>query len=174
MSEFRVDASELIEFIEQTEGAERVAVREAGRTMDASLALFEEQVVTRTPVNTGVLRGSIATEFIRGTSLNMRGEVVTPLEYGAPVEYGRKAGKMPPVAAIQIWVQRKGVSFTDKKTGKVMTPEATAYIIARAIGRGSLAGKGAFMFKQGFEAALPHVERAWESLLDRVIQELAK
>jgi hypothetical protein len=167
----RVDLSELRKFLDQTEGAERVAEREATRTMQASLSAIEEQVVARTPVNTGALRGATATELFRGTGLNMRGMVLNPLVYGMPVEYGRKAGKMPPPAAIQYWVQRKGITFTDDQ-GKIISAEATAWLIARAIGaRGT---KGAFMFKRGFEAAEPHVLAAWDSLLSRIVKELAK
>ena len=163
----RVDLSELKRFIDQTEGAEKVAEREAARTMDASLALFEEQVVSRTPVNVGMLRGSIATEFMRGTGLNMRGEVVTPIVYGEPVEYGRKAGKMPPVGPIYLWAYRKGIV-----TGPGPESRAIAWLIARAIGaRGT---KGAFMFRDGYAAAKPHVIAAWEGLLDRVVRELTK
>jgi len=141
-------------------------------TMELSLGVFEQAVKLETPVNTGNLRGSIATE-ITGTPANMTGLVVTPLLYGWPVERGRQPGTPPPVGPIELWVIRKGLEWTYKtKSGKVrpMTTRQMAFIIARSIGKKGTSG--AAMFYKGFQAALPAVERLWLGLPDRVVKRI--
>lgn len=139
-----------------------VVAEEIYNTMELSLGAFHQAVVVETPVNTGVLRGSIATE-ITGTPVEMTGMVVTPLLYGWPVERGRMPGKMPPVEPIELWVIRKlGIQPPES--------ENVAFLIARSIGRKGT--KGAAMFHKGYEAALPHVRELWDGLPGRIIKRL--
>lgn len=54
------------------------------------------------------------------------------------VDGGRRAGAIPPPAkAIIPWVQAKGIKFTTK-SGKSMSVEQTAFIIARSIGENGI------------------------------------
>lgn len=147
---------------------------EINDTMESSLWTFEQAVKLETPVSTGNLRGSITHE-ITGTPVNLVGMVITPLLYGEVVERGRRPGKMPPIAPIELWVIRQGFEWTYKtKSGgtRPMTTHQMAYIIARAIGKRGT--KGAAMFAKGFEAALPQVEQYWQGLPDRVIKRLGQ
>ena len=50
------------------------------------------------------------------------------------VDQGRRAGATPPPAKVIIpWVEAKGIKFTTN-SGKIMSKEQTAFIIARSIG----------------------------------------
>lgn len=131
--------------------------------MRQSLDVAEAQIASRTPVNSGTLRAGISTEM-HGTSTNLQGIVLNPVMYALPVEDGRKPGKMPPVEAIQLWVIRKGI-------GPRGDSRSTAFVIARSIGRRGT--KGAHMFKNGFDAALPTIKRIWERVPGRIVRRLA-
>ena len=149
--------------------------------MEAALILVGDQIDVRTPVNIGALRGS-RTSAVHGTSLHLIGEIVSPLAYGIVVEYGRlPGGRMPPVQAILYWVKRKGIAGTfSASTGRRLGNQATrdkqdlaaAWAIARHIAvHGTV---GAFMYRDGIEAARPHVEKLWDDLVNDLLIELAK
>jgi hypothetical protein len=53
-------------------------------------------------------------------------------EYGEWVDKGRRAGKMPPVSAIEKWVEQRKIQFRDNK-GRFETYRTTAFLIARSI-----------------------------------------
>ena len=71
--------------------------------------------------DTGELARSIKSSLAPG-AMPLWIKVYTEKLYAAPVEYGRRPGKMPPVAAIAKWATRHGIT----------TP---AFVLARAIGR---------------------------------------
>lgn len=56
------------------------------------------------------------------------------LEYWKYIERGRKAGKMPPISAIEKWIEVKPVIPRPNKDGKLPTTKQLAYLIARKIG----------------------------------------
>lgn len=56
------------------------------------------------------------------------------LEYWKYVEYGRRAGKMPPISAIEKWIEIKPILPRPMKNGKLPTSKQLAYLIARKIG----------------------------------------
>lgn len=131
--------------------------------MHESMALLETAIRQRTPVGVGGqsgLRGSIAGE-VREYATTVQGIVSTPLRYGMPVEYGRRAGQaMPPVAALIPWVER---TITLKKGESA---KGVAFAIARYMARhGTRAARktppGERMFERGVEAARPQIERAF-------------
>ena len=149
-------------------------------TMVVALDHVVEQVQLRTPVNVGFLRSgtSRGEPMLRGSVFE--GEVMNPLSYGLPVEYGRKPGKMPPVDAIQLWVTRKQLAGTysiktQKRLGSYADQEAqdrqAAWAIAKKIAKHGT--KGAFMFRDGLQAAKPQVDSLWEALLGRIVEEWA-
>lgn len=164
MTDIRVDVSELEQFLGSLEDVERVVAPRVRRMMRISLDTIEAGVVARTPVNLGLLRGSIGTE-IRGARLNLHGEVATANLYAEPVEKGRRAGRMPPIDAIELWVVRKRIAPPDQARG-------VAFLIARAIGAHGT--QGAHMFEEGFRAAEPHVLNLWRGLPAEIVRELAR
>ncbi len=168
-----VDVTEVMEQAARfSDGAEIIA-DEMNIAMGTSLDLAKEQIVVQTPVNVGLLRGSVDKQIF-GAPPNFRGEVFTPLLYGIVVERGRAAGATaPPIAPIMLWVRRKQIVFTRVlKSGKTvpLSIESTAFLIARAIGRRGIKGK--FMFEKGFEAALPHILRIWDKLPENIAARL--
>ena len=76
------------------------------------------------PTNTGTLRKSITTEVDQRPPFALWVEVGPTVNYGRYVEFGRKPGKMPPVAALEPWVRQKL---------KAQDPRAVAFLIARKI-----------------------------------------
>ena len=80
---------------------------------------------------------------------------VSLANYWKYVEYGRRPGKMPPVSAIENWINVKQIiphSMT-LKSGKTVIPTIPqlSFLIARSIGRRGIAPKP--LFKNSFEAA---------------------
>ena len=164
--ELHIDMSEIMGFAKALEQAPGMVAEEQRLAMQKSLDVLEQTIVPRTPVGvSGNLRGSIATE-VRGTPANLQGEIFTPLIYGLPVEYGRRPGKQPPTAAIELWVVRKLGVPAGREARSV------AFVIARAIGRHGT--KGAHMFEEGFDAAEPIIVQIWEGLPDKVFNRLAR
>ena len=80
---------------------------------------------------------------------------VSLADYWKYVEYGRRPGKMPPVSAIENWINVKQIvphSMT-LKSGKTVIPTIPqlSFLIARSIGRRGIAPKP--LFQKSFEAA---------------------
>jgi hypothetical protein len=79
---------------------------EIRQAMTTSLLLIEGDARTLAPRDQRRLAGSI-THRIEGEGLVQVGHVGPSVVYGAPVEFGRKAGaRMPPVDALIGWVMR--------------------------------------------------------------------
>ena len=80
---------------------------------------------------------------------------VSLADYWKYIEYGRRPGKMPPVSAIENWINVKQIiphSMTLKSGKKVIpTIPQLSFLIARSIGRRGIAPKP--LFKNSFEAA---------------------
>lgn len=84
-------------------------------------------------------------------------------DYWRYVEYGRRAGKMPPISAIENWIKIKPI-IPDPINNKIPDTRQLAYLIARKIGR------------EGTPAQRP-LERAlysdeMESLISAIKQEI--
>ena len=80
---------------------------------------------------------------------------VSLANYWKYIEYGRRPGKMPPVSAIENWINVKQIvphSMT-LKSGKTVIPTIPqlSFLIARSIGRRGIPPKP--LFKKSFEAA---------------------
>ena len=80
---------------------------------------------------------------------------VSLADYWKYVEYGRRPGKMPPVSAIEHWINVKQIiphSMT-LKSGKTVIPTIPqlSFLIARSIGQRGIPPKP--LFKKSFEAA---------------------
>ena len=76
--------------------------------------------------------------------INLQGnyfEVIFLLpEYWQYVEYGRRAGKQPPIEAIEEWIRVKPI-IPYAINGKVPDTRQLAFLIARKIGREGTEGK---------------------------------
>lgn len=118
--------------------------------MQESLGYLQGQVQKETPVNFGLLRGSILPRPITGTAMSLTGTIGTPLVYGLVMERGRRPGKFPPIAPLELWAQR------------VIGKPGLGFVIARAIARkGSPArAKGGFrMFEKAAQRGVGTIER---------------
>jgi hypothetical protein len=175
--EMHVDTSELDRYLGllSTEGLAIVG-EEFKDTLNDVLEYLQMLVVDRTPVNTGILRGSIYTE-VRGAMIDNRGVnmtgVVSSSDYEPKVlamERGRRAGRYPPIEAIALWVKRKGIEKDDAAIKRA------AFAIARAIAQGrskhQLKG-GDKMFEQAATNGEAYGEKAFDQMLDRILERWA-
>ena len=172
---------ELLQCIEEVEQGSGRFSQMITNTMQMALDALEQAIKDRTPVNTGLLRGSIA-NMIYGRPPTIEGAVATPISYGAPVEYGRAAGKMPPVDAIRKWVHDKGLAAVYSwKSGKKLKRKEDieaekkrerrmAWGIALKIAREGT--EGAHMFRDGLDAAQPKIFDLFEQLRDDILTEM--
>jgi hypothetical protein len=69
----------------------------------------------------------------------------------SPYKFGNKSGRKGGLTeGIDKWVRQKGIQFRDKKSGKFLTYQSTAFIIARSIYMTGI--KSSFFFTKPFEA----------------------
>lgn len=98
-------------------------------------------------------------------------------EYGEWVDKGRKAGKMPPVSAIEKWVKRRKIQFRDNK-GRFETYNSTAWAIAKSIKKRGIPASNFYSrpFKLGFAKLPQELTEAYaldiEDFLDFTLNEL--
>jgi len=135
-----------------------------------SMALAEKETKDRAPIGVGGqagLKGSIFSE-VREYPDYFQGITSTPLPYGDPVEYGRRAGaRMPPVSALIPWVEQ----FLTIKPGQ--TAQGVAFALARYIAaRGTRSWRqsppGVRMFERAFQAAQPKIELIFERTVGEI------
>lgn len=90
-------------------------------------------VLAREGINaTDQLSNTAGVEVSKGTTF---WELSLLLEdYWKYVEYGRRAGKRPPIDAIEKWIEAKPVIPTPDANGRVPSTHSLAYLIARKIG----------------------------------------
>jgi hypothetical protein len=165
-NEIQIDLSEWNKFALNLEKSGKLLDKHMRNAMDGSLDMLIDWIASQTPVNMGALRGSFASE-IYGEAFGMTGIVASPLVYGPPVEYGRKAGRMPPVDAIKLWVVRKLQISGDEA-------DNAAWAIARHIGAHGT--EGAFMVTQAYNRAIggTEIDQIWAYELEQFIGALTK
>lgn len=89
------------------------------------------------------------------------------LEYWKYVEYGRKAGKMPPISAIKQWIEVKPIIPRPNKNGKLPTINQLAYLISRKIGLEGTKGRGVLGER------IENANRVfWEDIEDAILKDL--
>jgi len=159
-ADLEFDTTELREYIEDWDRALPVVLEEFQKAMTESLLILEQNIVGRTPVNTGFLRQSIG-HTMWGEPAAIYGDIRSVASYGAPVEFGRAPGRWPPREAIEYWVRRKLGITNDKEAASV------AFLIQRHIG--TKGTKPAHMFTDGFAASEGEIEKAVERAMDRII-----
>jgi hypothetical protein len=91
------------------------------------VAELTKQLISADKVATGQLISSLDYEVldtVNGLFLSIISE-----DYLINVDKGRRPGKRPPQKAIQKWIEARNIKF------KKQTPNQTAFIIARSIGK---------------------------------------
>lgn len=86
------------------------------------------------------------------TAGEVMGVIDSPLRYVEPVEIGSRP-HMPPVESLREWAESKGLS---------------AWAVAKSIAKRGT--KGRWMFKKGFEASEPMLERIGNAAVSRILQ----
>jgi hypothetical protein len=61
-----------------------------------------------------------------------------------PYVLGGKVPSWTPIAQLKSWVERKGLSWTDKESGKLLTVQQIAYMIQGKIKREGIAARNVF------------------------------
>lgn len=131
----------------------------------AAVHLLQSEIQDRTPAVHGLLRASIVgrADSRSGVLNGVLGIVGTSNRYAVPVELGTRP-HFPPVQALEDWVQaRLGLSGADVRR--------VAWLVARKIAR--VGTQGAHMFRAGFEAARPELERQFDLTVARIGNRLA-
>ncbi len=160
----RLDVSELETLRRAWRDAPDVVAEELARACAEGALLAEREIKERTPRGvTSALAGSISARPPRIDGASVSAAVSTSIAHAIPVELGTKP-HFPPVAPIADWARYK-LGVPADRAGSV------AYLIARKIAaRGT---EGAFMFRDGAEAARPQVERFMSAAVGRVAERLA-
>ena len=98
------------------------------------------------------------------------------IEYWKYIEKGRKAGKMPPISAIEKWVEIKPVLPRPMDNGKLPTTKQLAYLIARKIGLEGIAPKPilAESVEKINDVFLPLIEQAVAEDIQREVDLILK
>jgi len=137
--------------------------REVVTVMDLVVRRLEGAVVAKTPKGVGGAAGLAGSIFgeVRTLGQSITGVVGTPLEYGLVVELGRRPGKrMPPIAPIQLWAQRKlGLDEHEAKSA--------AFAIARKISIKGFEGK--HMFGQSLDELTPWIRQMLATIPARIV-----
>jgi hypothetical protein len=124
--------------------------------------LIQREVQERTPTAHGLLRAGISAREPEVLDDRVIGAVGTSLSYAVPVELGTRP-HMPPVAPIRDWVETKlGLSGPQA--------QGVAWAVARKIAREGT--EGAFMFRDGFDAAEPQVRRILAAAVQSILDDL--
>ena len=99
-------------------------------------------VIERHIEDKGDFRRNIGYAVVRAeTSIDMK---VGSNVGHAPYVLGGKVPSWTPLAPIVAWVERKGLSWVSKQTGKVMTVEQMAHSIIHKIKREGIKGRNIF------------------------------
>jgi len=106
------------------------------RALTASLLMIEADAKRNVRQDTRRLAGSINHE-ITGQYPNLVGRVGPSVQYGVYVEFGRRAGSMPPVDALIGWVRRHAATGSLPRGGanRQRVLYNRAFALARAIKR---------------------------------------
>jgi phage gpG-like protein len=116
----------------------------------SGLAVQRESAILA-PVDTGRLRASIEITHSKKVIPDFV-KVGPTVNYGAVVEFGRKAGaRMPPPSALIPWIRRHGGSGN---------PEAAAFLLARAIAKRGIQPRS--YMQKGYISAQRAINRIWD------------
>ncbi len=159
-----IDASGIANLARAWKRAPEIVIEEMTAAVTGGFLLAEREIRERTPVGApATLKGSIAARETRVTATGVIGVVSTSIGHAVPVELGTKP-HFPPVAPLADWaVSKLGVSREEA--------EGVGLAIARRIAAHGT--EGAYMFRDGFEAVRPQVERMFRDAARRIVARLA-
>ena len=146
-----------------------VIVREeTEKVMGIIVSRLESEIVQKTPAGVGGvsgLRGSITGQVVPfGMSVSGNVSVTgAAIAYGYVVEFGRKAGKLPPLHPIKLWLRRK-LGFTEEEANVISWP------VAMKIKKKGT--KGALMFTKTWEENERWVMNMLQTISGRVVRRL--
>lgn len=119
----------------------KVGRRELTRFITRYVVRGTSNIVEKTPVgSSGALRGGYAWQVRGKNTRRVRGIITNPALYHDVREEGRRAGRMPPPAALIAWVGTKLGVPPEARRG-------VAFLVARKIGR--VGYPGAHMVEKG-------------------------
>ena len=108
--------------------------------------------------DTGITAASVGSEILGGPGSEIIGKVGSNLPHASyALEYGRRAGKMPPVDVIEEWAGRHGMT-------------GMGFVIARAIGARGV--KAPRTMSNTLRKKKDKVVRLFEQGIDRVLRSL--
>jgi len=166
---YSVDLSDVEKALRGLKAEAEVSLKHFRIAAEATSRLVQGGARKLAPVDQGALRQSITGEVLGGAVESLQARVFSDLSeeevYPSVMEFGRKAGSMPPPSALERWVHLK-----------LGVPEhlaaGVAFVVARAIGRHGIPGK--FFFKRAFESTEAQVRNYWKAALDRIADEMAR
>lgn len=101
---------------------------------EAFIKNAQQNLISRDAVASGNLIQSMEIDNIEIND-RMMSVTLSLADYWYYVENGRKAGKMPPISAIEKWIEVKPVIPKVMKNRKIPTVRQQAFAIARSIGK---------------------------------------
>lgn len=118
---------------------------------NALVKLYKQNLFEADAIASGKLFQSIEKSItINGNNFTLS---LSLEEYWKNIEYGRKAGKFPPINKINEWIKVKPVIPYPNKNGKLPTNQALSYLISNKI------------YTQGIKAR-PLLEKSVEAMLE--------
>ena len=147
----------------------QVAEKHSKKAMYKSVTTIEAAWKPNIPRGaTGGYKSSIFYK-VEGSGPNITGRVGSnirsPFPYPLVVEYGRKAGKMPPSSALERWVHLVLKVPTDRAKG-------VAFLVARAIGKRGI--KARPILTNAYKKSEPKVIGFFGKALDDIVKEIGK
>jgi hypothetical protein len=136
------------------------------KAMQKSVIKVESEIKPLTPVGvSGNMRASIGSQVSSNGLGAVVGKVSSSLkDYPAVMEFGRKPGRMPPVEALERWVQVK-MRVPASELREV------AFVVARSIARKGI--KGRKFFERGFKASQSSILHYFAQALDDIAESLS-
>lgn len=168
-----IDTSGFREIAERFGGMSEAADAETVATMAEVAQYLERQTAFGTPVDRGFLRGGVTSgseltaPHLASAFVGVQGVAAN---YALPIEQGARP-HWPPPDAIEGWVQRKGLDWTDAK-GRRLSVKSMAFLISRKIARAGYAGAHMARAALDFGDAEINriVERRFSAFVDRMFQ----
>lgn len=133
-AEISIDFEGLDEALKKLRGFNQEMRQEVAQGIGRALQTIANAAKATAPVDTGRYRASIGARAglgiheVRILQTDIVGRVGTRVKYAPYIEFGRRAGRMPPVDVIEEWAGRHGMA-------------GAGYVIARAIGRRGIRAK---------------------------------
>lgn len=163
LPEIRIEIPELARFQAMLPRAPQIVGEELHAAMLESVLLAEGEIVTRTPVDTGRLRGAISSH-VEGQGAEIRGVVsVANVPHAGYVEHGTGVFHEPD--ARSPWTVRP-----KRKKALRFTVGGQVFIRRAATIRGM---RARHMFRDGGEAAKPGIRRIFARRLSRAARRIS-